>query len=271
MKLMKYFMLLVAALGVLSACESDLEKLQTLPDSEVVAPMLHPLEVSEVNITPDNKSAKFIVKWDVANFGEGILFATDICLSYNNVEIPVITGLDTKKSSYEITYSQIYTIVSTTVEKGGLGVAADTSVDVKLRIGSTVGATGATLYSEYATIKLSHTNKTVDDDTTTDGDDTTTDGDDTTTDGDDTTTDGDDTTTDGDDTTTDGDDTTTDGDDTTTDGDDTTTDGDDTTTDGDDTTTDGDDTTTDGDDTTTDGDDTTTDGDDTETNGNTEA
>ena len=102
-------------------------------------------------------SSKFAVEWDAANFGEGIIFLTDIYLSYNDVEAALITGLDTKTTSYEINYSQIHTIVSKSVKDGGLGVEANTATDVKMRLGSKVGTTGPVLYSDYATIKVTYT------------------------------------------------------------------------------------------------------------------
>lgn len=228
MKLMKYFTLLVAAAGIMSACESDLEKVQTLPDNKAVAPVLHELSVSEVNITPENVSTKLAVEWDVADFGESILFTTDIYLAYGDAEVAIITGLDKKVSSYEITYTQIQTIVSKTVEDGGLGIAADTQSDVKMRLGSKVGTTGTTLYSDYATLKVTYTLAKEDEPAEdndpeggegTEGDDTTEGGEGTeggentegdgTTEGEGTTDtpEGDDTTTEGDDTTTEGDDT----------------------------------------------------------------
>lgn len=155
---MKYFVLLVAAAGVMSACETDLERIQTLPDSEVVAPVLHELAESEISINPTNRTSKFVVEWDAADFGEGILFATNVYLAYNDTEVAVATGLSSDKTSYTLTYMQINTLASKTLEKGGLAVPIDTQVDVKLRVGSQVGTTGEMLYSEYATIKLTYTN-----------------------------------------------------------------------------------------------------------------
>lgn len=157
MKLMKYFGLFVAAVVSLSACSSDLEHIEALPQDQAVAPVLHQLAESELTITADNMSSKFVVEWDAANFGEGIIFLTDIYLSYNDVEAALITGLDTKTTSYEINYSQIHTIVSKSVKDGGLGVEANTATDVKMRLGSKVGTTGPVLYSDYATIKVTYT------------------------------------------------------------------------------------------------------------------
>lgn len=203
---MKYFMLLVAAAGVMSACETDLEKIQTLPDSEVKAPVIHELAENEVSINPTNRTSKFVVEWDAADFGKGIMFATDIYLSYNDTEVAVATGLSKDKTSYTLTYQQMNTLASKAVDKGGLGVPIDTMVDVKLRLGSVVGTTGKMLYSEYAVIKFTYTNKREeakqpeDGDTTEGGENTEGDNGGENTEGDGTTEtpEGDDTTTDGD-------------------------------------------------------------------------
>lgn len=158
MKLIKYFAIIAAAVGMMSACTSDLEKIQTLPDGESVAPVLHELAETEVTITAENKSkGEFLVEWDVAYFGDGVLFATDILLSCNNAEVVIISGLGKDKTSANITYTQIHTLVSKSVEDGGLGVKADTPTDIKLRLCASVGNTGPELYSDYVTVKVSYT------------------------------------------------------------------------------------------------------------------
>ena len=149
MKLMKYFMLLVAALGVLSACESDLEKIQTLPDDQLVAPVLKELAVSEVAITPDNLSEKIVVEWEDAFFGENIIFKYVLSFTFGEKSMDVITGYT--KNSVELTYNQIKTALVT------LGVMADETVDIKLRVSAKVGSTGKVLYTDYATLKASYT------------------------------------------------------------------------------------------------------------------
>lgn len=146
---MKYFMLLVAALGVLSACESDLEKIQTLPDDQLVAPVLKELAVSEVAITPDNLSEKIVVEWEDAFFGENIIFKYVLSFTFGEKSMDVITGYT--KNSVELTYNQIKTALVT------LGVMADETVDIKLRVSAKVGSTGKVLYTDYATLKASYT------------------------------------------------------------------------------------------------------------------
>lgn len=142
-------MLLVAALGVLSACESDLEKIQTLPDDQLVAPVLKELAVSEVAITPDNLSEKIVVEWEDAFFGENIIFKYVLSFTFGEKSMDVITGYT--KNSVELTYNQIKTALVT------LGVMADETVDIKLRVSAKVGSTGKVLYTDYATLKASYT------------------------------------------------------------------------------------------------------------------
>lgn len=146
---MKYFMLLVAALGVLSACESDLEKIQTLPDDQLVAPVLKELAVSEVAITPDNLSEKIVVEWEDAFFGENIIFKYVLSFTFGDKSLDVITGYT--KNSVELTYNQIKTALVT------LGVKDGESADIKLRVSAKVGSTGKVLYTDYATLKASYT------------------------------------------------------------------------------------------------------------------
>ena len=75
MKLVKYFSLIIAAAFCFSACETDLEKIQMLPDTEVVGPVLHSVDNTEINITSDNGATKLVLEWDKAYFGEGIIFS----------------------------------------------------------------------------------------------------------------------------------------------------------------------------------------------------
>lgn len=146
---MKYFMLLVAALGVLSACESDLEKVQILPDDQLVAPVLKDLAVSEVSITPENQSEKFVVEWEAAYFGENIIFNYVLSFTHEDNELNVITGY--KKNSVELTFGQIQTALVS------MGIEANESTDIKLRVSAQVGTTGKILYTDYATLNVIYT------------------------------------------------------------------------------------------------------------------
>ena len=149
MKLMKYVALFVAVAGLFSACTSDLEKIQTLPDDQLVAPVLKELAVSEVAITPDNLSEKIVVEWEDAFFGENIIFNYVLSFTFGDKSMDVITGYT--KNSVELSYNQIKTALVT------LGVKDGESADIKLRVSAKVGSTGKVLYTDYATLKASYT------------------------------------------------------------------------------------------------------------------
>ena len=87
MKLVKYFSLIIAAAFCFSACETDLEKIQTLPDTEVVGPVLHSVDNTEINITSDNGATKLVLEWDKADFGEGIIFSYNLYFTYGDIEL----------------------------------------------------------------------------------------------------------------------------------------------------------------------------------------
>lgn len=146
---MKYVALFVAVAGLFSACTSDLEKIQTLPDDQLVAPVLKELAVSEVAITPDNLSEKIVVEWEDAFFGENIIFNYVLSFTFGDKSMDVITGYT--KNSVELTYNQIKTALVT------LGVKDGESADIKLRVSAQVGSTGKVLYTDYATLKASYT------------------------------------------------------------------------------------------------------------------
>ena len=146
---MKYVALFVAVAGLFSACTSDLEKIQTLPDDQLVAPVLKELAVSEVAITPDNLSEKIVVEWEDAFFGENIIFNYVLSFTFGDKSLDVITGYT--KNSVELSYNQIKTALVT------LGVKDGESADIKLRVSAQVGSTGKVLYTDYATLKASYT------------------------------------------------------------------------------------------------------------------
>ena len=146
---MKYVALFVAVAGLFSACTSDLEKIQTLPDDQLVAPVLKELAVSEVAITPDNLSEKIVVEWEDAFFGENIIFNYVLSFTFGDKSMDVITGYT--KNSVELTYNQIKTALVT------LGVKDGEAADIKLRVSAQVGSTGKVLYTDYATLKASYT------------------------------------------------------------------------------------------------------------------
>ena len=155
MKILKYFTLLAAAAGIMSACTSDLEKVQTLPADQVVAPVLHELENTDIVITAETLVNTLKVSWDAAYFGDKIVPNYSILIAKGDVEVPVAVGIST--TEVELTYEQINLAAASSVEDGGLGLALDVASDVKLRIGATVGNSFDTYYSDAVDVKITPT------------------------------------------------------------------------------------------------------------------
>lgn len=161
MKLVKYFSLIIAAAFCFSACETDLEKIQMLPDTEVVAPVLHSVDNTEINITSDNGATKLVLEWDKADFGEGIIFSYNLYFTYGDTEIFVNSTSNKKEekksivdvTSMELTYSQIKQLMTNTVDQGGFGIAENTPSEIKAHLVARVGETG----KEYSTEAITFT------------------------------------------------------------------------------------------------------------------
>ena len=155
MKILKYFTLLAAAAGLMSACTSDLEKVQTLPAEDVVAPVLHELESNEVAITAETLVNTFKVSWDAAYFGDKIVPNYSVLIADESVEVAVAVGITATEVA--LTYEQLNLAASSSVEDGGLGLPIDVASDVKLRIGATIGNSFDTYYSESADLRITPT------------------------------------------------------------------------------------------------------------------
>jgi hypothetical protein len=167
MKLVKYFSLIIAAAFCFSACETDLEKIQMLPDTEVVAPVLHSVDNTEINITSDNGTTKLVLEWDKAYFGEGIIFSYYLYFTYGDTELFVNSTSNKKEvedeiteeksivdvTSMELTYSQIKQLMTNTVDQGGFGIAENTPSEIKAHLVARVGETG----KEYSTEAITFT------------------------------------------------------------------------------------------------------------------
>lgn len=168
MKLIKYFSLIVAAAFCLSACETDLEKIQTLPADEVTAPVLHAIENTELEITSKNAATKVVFEWDKAYFGEGVLFSYYLYFTYGETELfvnstPNMTEVEDEETdkkymvdvtSMELTYSQIKKLMTTAPEKGGFGIAENTPAEIKAHIVARVGATGKEFATDAITLTI---------------------------------------------------------------------------------------------------------------------
>lgn len=162
MKLVKYFSLIIAAAFCFSACETDLEKIQMLPDAEVVGPVLHSVDNTEINITSDNGATKLVLEWDKADFGEGIIFSYNLYFTYGDTELFVNSTSNKKEeeksivdvTSMELTYSQIKQLMTSTVDQGGFGIAENTPAEIKAHLVARVGETGKGYSTETITFTV---------------------------------------------------------------------------------------------------------------------
>ena len=144
MKFLKYFSVLAAAVGIMSSCTSDLDIVQTLPDDQVVAPVLHDFATSDLVITAETLDSKFVVEWDAAQFGEGIVPSYSVLISKASEEAeavwkPIVVGVtDTK---VELTYEQI------NLAANELGLPIEVATLTNVRVGATIGSSYKTYYS----------------------------------------------------------------------------------------------------------------------------
>lgn len=144
MKFLKYFSVLAAAVGIMSSCTSDLDIVQTLPDDQVVAPVLHDFATSDLVITAETLDSKFVVEWDAAQFGEGIVPSYSVLISKASEEAeavwkPIVVGVtDTK---VELTYEQI------NLAANELGLPIEVATLTNVRVGATIGSSFKTYYS----------------------------------------------------------------------------------------------------------------------------
>ena len=143
MKLLKYFTILAAAAGIMSACTSDLEQVQTLPADQVVAPVLHDLESDEIVITPKTLINKFAMSWDAAYFGDKIVpsYSIEIAKADSDVWASIAVGITA--TEVELTYEQINLAAI-----DGLALPIEVAAATQIRIGATVGNSYQTFYSE---------------------------------------------------------------------------------------------------------------------------
>lgn len=147
MKFLKYFMALVAAAGLMTACESDLEVVEALPAEAATKPVFHDPDVDEVIVTTLNQTSRSIAfDWEPANFGVNAQINYALVASYGGNSTNVIAGVtDTEVS---ITFEILNTAVALAVEDGGLGLIANVKQDVEFRISASIG--NGTIYSEEA-------------------------------------------------------------------------------------------------------------------------
>lgn len=144
MKFTKYLVGLAASAGMLFGCQ-QLEMVQVCDPSEVIAPVL--ADVEDITITAENQKEVATFTWDAADFGAKAAVNYALEASYGEKEFyEVISGLYGTKTeiSYEVLNQNLY---------NGLGLPADTQVEVKLYISARVGESQK-VYSEPKTVKI---------------------------------------------------------------------------------------------------------------------
>ena len=149
MKILKYFTILAAAAGIISACTSDLEQVQTLPKDQVVAPVLHDLECNEIVITSKTLINKFSMSWDAAYFGEQIVPSYSIQIAKADSDVWASIAVGITDTETKLTYEQINLAVTE-----GLGLPIEVAADTQVRIGATIGNSYQTFYSETKALKV---------------------------------------------------------------------------------------------------------------------
>lgn len=130
MKFTKYLVGLAASAGLLFGCQ-ELEMVQICDPSEVVPPVL--ADVDDLTITAENQEESAVFTWDAADFGAKVAvnYALEAQLGDGDI-YEIVSGLSgtSYKISYEILNQNFY---------NGLGLPADTPVEIKLYISARVG------------------------------------------------------------------------------------------------------------------------------------
>ena len=104
----------------------------TLAPSDVIPPVLNPLEETEIIITPLNMGEELTFTWDAADFGASTQISYALEASYaENAPVELFSGLTgtSTKVSYENLNSRLVL---------GLGAPVDTPVDIKYYISASV-------------------------------------------------------------------------------------------------------------------------------------
>ncbi len=150
MKFLKYLTAFAAAVGLTTACTTDIEMVQIAPLEEAVAPVLHELPETSIAVTLETQGDKMAISWDAADFGAHIAVQYAILISLGENEVCPMSGINDKTA--ELSYS-VLSRLTRDVEKGGLGIAYDTPTTVKVRISASAGGDNV-IYSEPRDLEL---------------------------------------------------------------------------------------------------------------------
>ncbi len=150
MKIFKHITTLAAIAAISAGCQ-DLDKVMTLAPSDVIPPVLNPLEETEIIITPLNMGEELTFTWDAADFGASTQISYALEASYaENAPVELFSGLTgtSTKVSYENLNSRLVL---------GLGAPVDTPVDIKYYISASIGTDFGKFYSEPIAVKMTVT------------------------------------------------------------------------------------------------------------------
>ncbi len=150
MKFLKYLTAFAAAVGLTTACTTDIEMVQIAPLDEAVAPVLHELPETSIAITLDTQSDKMEISWDAAEFGAPVAVQYSVLVSLAENEVALLTGINALKTEVSNT---ALSRLTREVAKGGLGIAYDTPTTVKVRISASAGGDNV-IYSEPRDLEL---------------------------------------------------------------------------------------------------------------------
>lgn len=163
MKILKYFLSLATAAGLMASCSSDLEEVRAYAPEDVKAPAIHALDVTDINITADNQVETLLFSWDAADFGCSTAINYSVVAAYGEVQLPVVSGItdpDPKTDApitASITYEALNKTLALSVEDGGLGCPVGETATVEFCISATIGQTYPAVYSEWVSLNVSTT------------------------------------------------------------------------------------------------------------------
>lgn len=149
MKLLKYIIPFAAVAGMLSACTSDLDTVQTVSIENAVAPTIHAFS-EPIVVTADNQEDIVLISWDAADFGAKTQINYSILASYQETTLTLFNGIS--ETSYSTTKGALNQRFY-----NDLGLPVEEAVTVEFFIGATVGVGYETIYSNRTQVEFTAT------------------------------------------------------------------------------------------------------------------
>lgn len=143
-------MSLAMAAGLMASCTKDLEEVKAYAPENVVAPVINALDVTDVVITADNQTETLTFSWEAADFGAPTAINYSIMAAYNEVELPVVTGVNA--TEYPVTYEALNAVVAF-----DLKCPLDVASAVDFRIAASISSNYPTVYSDVITLNVTPT------------------------------------------------------------------------------------------------------------------